>query len=97
MPQNCGNWRLVLSPDAGKYSISTSQSQQSHPTFLDWSIVMKDGIIDFLRVYLSCHSRSVFTVGSDATKNWKERGSETLKSDIYGEILANSNIKKQEF
>lgn len=33
------------------------------------SMVKKDGIIDFLREYLSCHRRSVFTFGSDATKN----------------------------
>lgn len=38
-------------------------------TLRAWSIVKKDGIIDFLREYLSCHRRSVFTFGSDATKN----------------------------
>lgn len=40
--------------------------------FLAWFIVRKEGIMDFLRVYLSCHKRSSFTVGSDATKNWEK-------------------------
>lgn len=38
-------------------------------TFRAWSMLMKDGIMDFRSVYLSCHSRSALTVGSDATKN----------------------------
>lgn len=38
-------------------------------TLRAWSMVMNEGIIDFLREYLSCHRRSVFTLGSDATKN----------------------------
>ena len=38
-------------------------------TLWDWSMVMKEGIMDFLREYLSCQRRSVFTLGSDATKN----------------------------
>lgn len=43
---------------------------------------------------MSCHSRSVLTVGSDATKNWKQRGIETLKSNMHGKILSNNNIKE---
>lgn len=39
-------------------------------TLRAWSMVMNEGIIDFLREYLSCHRRSVFTLGSDATKNY---------------------------
>lgn len=42
-------------------------------TLLACSMVMNVGIMDFLREYLSCHRRSVFTLGSDATKNYKKR------------------------
>jgi len=39
---------------------------------LAWFIVRNEGIMDLRRLYLSCHSRSSFTVGSEATKNWKK-------------------------
>lgn len=42
-------------------------------TLRAWSMVKNDGIIDFLREYLSCHRRSAFTLGSDATKNYTRR------------------------
>lgn len=57
-------------------NLNSSIGQTNHqkinfliPTFFDCSIVIKEGIIDFLKVYLSCHNRSVLTVGSEATKN----------------------------
>lgn len=48
------------------------QSYYKPLTLLAWSVVMKEGIMDFLRLYLSCHSLSFFTVGSAATKNCKQ-------------------------
>ena len=60
--------RKTCSPQTGAGAPTPGPRE---PTFRDWSIVMKDGIMDVRSVYLSCHSRSVFTVGSDATKNCK--------------------------
>ena len=33
--------------------------------------------MDLRRLYLSCHKRSSFTVGSDATKNYKQTAQRT--------------------
>ena len=51
-------------------SAQTNSALYVSCTFLAWSAVMKEGIMDLRRLYLSCHSRSSLTVGSEATKNW---------------------------
>lgn len=40
-------------------------------------MVKNEGIMDFLREYLSYQRRSVFTLGSDATKNCKRADTQT--------------------
>lgn len=67
--QNLEGWR----PRAeGKTADNCSGAALHHDivcTLQAWSMVKNEGIMDFLREYLSCHRRSVFTLGSDATKN----------------------------
>jgi len=61
-------------------------------TFLAWSGVRKDGIIAFLRLYLSCHNRSSLTVGSDATKNYNQHvhKNETFKMHVSNQYSKQS-------
>lgn len=66
-------------------------------TLRAWSMVMNEGIIDFRREYLSCQRRSVFTLGSDATKNYKKNKTTNSLCDHRtdsSETFDESEVKK---
>ncbi len=75
--------------------VRTCVSVKGVYTLRAWSIVKNEGIIDFLREYLSCHRRSVFTLGSDATKNFTHTQTNTHSLINTGSFIFPNSINKQ--
>jgi len=67
-------------------------------TFLACSKERNDGSISVLRLYLSCHSRSSRTWGSDATKNYQDQQTINMRqywADWVGSKLDQVNYYMQ--